>query len=124
AQVLNDQQPRNLIQPAGKSSIEKSQSGPIATYAVKVMCTAHVLEEARYIRPLRAVVVAWSEPAYERPPSQEQPKPTEATHLSTWPLASSRSCAESVTAAYRCSFFSELRSAAVSSIRSGELVGG
>ncbi|HZR55645.1 MAG TPA: CDP-glucose 4,6-dehydratase [Terriglobales bacterium] len=124
AEVFADHQPEILIHLAGQSSIAKSQSDPIDTYAVNVMGTAHVLEEARYIRPLRAVVVAWSEPAYERPPSQEQPKPTEATHLSTWPLASSRSCAESVTAAYRCSFFSELRSAAVSSIRSGELVGG
>jgi CDP-glucose 4,6-dehydratase len=44
--------------------------------------------------------------------------------LGSWPLASSRSCAESVTAAYRSSFFAEIRSAAVASIRSGELIGG
>jgi CDP-glucose 4,6-dehydratase len=87
------------------------------------MGTAHVLEEARYIRPLRAVVVAWSEPAYERT-SNEQKTPAEESHLGSWPLDSSRSCAESVTAAYRSSFFAEIRSAAVASIRSGELIGG
>ncbi len=122
AEVFADHQPEILIHHAGQSSIAKSHRDPIETYAVNVMGTAHVLEEARYIRPLRAVVVAWSEPAYERR-SQEQKDPAEA-HLSSWPLASSRSCAESVTAAYRSSFFSEIRSAAVASIRSGELIGG
>jgi CDP-glucose 4,6-dehydratase len=122
AEVFADHQPEILIHHAGQSSIAKSYRDPIETYAVNVMGTAHLLEEARYIRPLRAVVVVWSEPAYERR-FQEQKDSAEA-HLTRWPLASSRSCAESVTAAYRSSFFGELRSATVASVRSGELIGG
>jgi CDP-glucose 4,6-dehydratase len=124
AEVFADHQPEILIHNAGQASIAKSYRDPIETFAVNVMGTAHVLEEARYIRPLRAVVVLWSEPAYERAPSPEQHPPAEVKSLNSWPLASSRSCAESVTAAYRSSFFGEIRSAAVASIRSGELMGG
>jgi CDP-glucose 4,6-dehydratase len=123
AEVFADHQPEILIHHAGQSSIAKSYRDPIETYAVNVMGTAHLLEEARYIRPLRAVVVAWSEPAYEWP-AHEQKVAAEATPLTHWPLASSRRCAESVTAAYRSSFFGELRSATVASVRSGELIGG
>jgi CDP-glucose 4,6-dehydratase len=123
--VFADHSPEILIHNAGQSSAAKSHREPVETYAVNVMGTVHILDEARYVRPLRAVVVATTTSAGERAWLAERSVPhEEKPDSAATPLASSRSCAESVTAAYRSSFFSELRSAALASVRSGELIGG
>jgi CDP-glucose 4,6-dehydratase len=122
--VLADHQPEILIHNAGQSSSTKSRRDPVETYAVNVMGAVHVLEEARYVRPLRCVVVMSTCSADDLFPSLKQGDSAEEGSSDSSPLASSRSCTESVTAAYRYSFFSELRSAAVSSLRSGEAMGG
>jgi CDP-glucose 4,6-dehydratase len=125
AGAFADHSPEILIHNAGQSSSAKSHRDPVETYAVNVMGTVHVLDEARYMRSLRSVVVATTASACERPSLAEPNVRNEERHGSdSTPLASSRSCAELVTAAYRSSFFSELRSAALASVRSGELIGG
>jgi CDP-glucose 4,6-dehydratase len=123
-EVFADHQPEILIHNAGQSSSAKSRRDPVETYAVNVMGAVHVLEEARYVRPLRCVVVVSTCSAGDGSPSQEQEDSAENRLSDSTPLGSSRSCTESVTAAYRYSFFSELRSAALASLRSGEAIGG
>jgi CDP-glucose 4,6-dehydratase len=123
-EIFADHQPEILIHNAGQSSSAKSCRDPVETYAVNVMGAVHVLEEARYIRPLRCLVVVSTCSAGDGSPSPEVESAAEKPWSDSTPLASSRSCTESVTAAYRHSFFNGLRSAVLASLRSVEAIGG
>jgi CDP-glucose 4,6-dehydratase len=123
-EVFADHQPEILIHNAGQSSSAKSRRDPVETYAVNVMGTVHVLEEARYIRPLRCVVVVSTCSAGDDSAFHEREDSAEKHLSESTPLGSSRSCTESVAAAYRYSFFSELRSAALASLGTVEAIGG
>jgi CDP-glucose 4,6-dehydratase len=110
------QQPEIVIHLAGQAPANRTHNEPVETYAANVMGTVHILEEARYARSLRALLVLTSEVTRE----------DRANHTLAGNdlYGSSMACAELVTTAYRESFFNQPGSAAVASVQADNVIGG
>jgi CDP-glucose 4,6-dehydratase len=130
AGVFADRQPEILIHTAAQTSIAKSYREPAETYATNVMGTIYVLEEARYVRSLRAIVVAQQDSFHTAEGFAEPARTTlrfpdqAGADSPADPYRSSQQCLQLVINAYRATFFGELRSAALASIHCGDVIGG
>ena len=123
--VMARSRPEVVFHLAAQSLVRRSYVDPIGTYATNVMGTAHVLDAARRIAGLRAIVVVTSDKCYEnrellRPYREDDPM---GGHD---PYSSSKGCAELVTAAWRRSFFQSgsTEPVGVGSARAGNVIGG
>jgi len=113
--------PEIIIHMAAQSLVRPSYADPVTTYSTNVLGTVNVLETARAIRGVRAVVIITSDKCYEN--IGEKRDFREGDPLGGHdPYSSSKACAEIVTAAYRRSFFE--RRTAVASARAGNVIGG
>jgi CDP-glucose 4,6-dehydratase len=115
--------PAIVIHMAAQPLVQLSYRDPVGTYATNVMGTVHVLEAARSIPALRAVVVVTTDKCYENrewPWGYRENEPMGGHD----PYSNSKGCAELVTSAYRRSFFDDGQGAAVASARAGNVVGG
>jgi CDP-glucose 4,6-dehydratase len=65
ANVFADFQPEIVIHYATQIPAERAQLDPVETFATNAMGTVHILEEARHIDSVRAVVVANTDQCYE-----------------------------------------------------------
>jgi CDP-glucose 4,6-dehydratase len=119
--------PEIIIHMAAQSVVRTSYENPVETYETNVMGTVHVLEAARRVSEVKAVVVVTSDKCYE---NQEWVWGyRETDQLGGFdPYSNSKGCAELVTAAYRNSFFSHRRTAqhqaGVATARAGNVIGG
>lgn len=119
--------PEVVIHMAAQSLVRHSYAHPLETYAVNVLGTAHVLEAARSVSGLRAIVNVTSDKCYENREwiwGYRENEPLGGYD----PYSSSKGCAELVTAAYRQSYFSAERhpqhGVALASVRAGNVIGG
>ncbi len=116
-----------VIHMAAQSLVRESYADPVGTYATNVMGTVNLLEAARGVPTVRAVIVVTSDKCYENRERAEGYREDEAMGGYD-PYSSSKGCAELVTTAYRRSFFSGgatgQRMAAVASVRAGNVIGG
>ena len=112
---------------AAQPIVRRSYADPVGTYATNVMGTVHVLEAIRKTPSVRAVVCVTTDKCYQ---NQEWVWPYRETDPLGGhdPYASSKACAEIVSAAYRSSFFSVERMhehrVAVATARAGNVIGG
>jgi CDP-glucose 4,6-dehydratase len=116
-------QPQIVIHMAAQPLVRLSYRDPVSTYATNVMGTVHVLEAARRVEGLRAVVSVTTDKCYENrewPWGYRENEPLGGVD----PYSSSKACAELVSAAYRRSFFGEPGAAAVATARAGNVIGG
>ena len=116
-------QPEIVFHNAAQALVLRSYRDPLETYATNVMGTVHVLEAARRIPSVRAVVIVTSDKCYEnrnlnRGYHEEDPMGGYD------PYSSSKGCAELVTSAYRRSFSSNGQGPAIASGRAGNVIGG
>lgn len=125
--VMQDQRPEVVVHMAAQALVRDSYRDPLATYAVNVMGTAHVLEAVARTPGVRAVVVVTSDKCYENREwvwGYRENEPMGGFD----PYSSSKGCAELVTAAYRNSFFrpseDNAPSPAVATVRAGNVIGG
>jgi CDP-glucose 4,6-dehydratase len=123
ARVMQKHSPEIVIHNAAQPLVRRSYRQPVETYATNVMGTVHVLEAARHVSSVRAVVVVTSDKCYDNREQQSGYAEEDAMGGAD-PYSSSKGCAELVTAAYRRSFFSQPGSATVGSARAGNVVGG
>ena len=111
---------------AAQSLVRRSYADPAGTYATNVMGTANLLEAARGVPAVRAVVVVTSDKCYEN--REDGRAYVETDRLGGGdPYSSSKACAEHVTAAWRKAFFSGAAGgskAGVASARAGNVIGG
>jgi len=115
-------QPQIVFHLAAQSLVRRSYKEPLETYQTNILGTANLLEAARYVKSVRAVIVITSDKCYENKESNHAYK--ESDPLGGYdPYSSSKACAEIVTAALRDSFFADL-SVAVASARAGNVIGG
>ena len=117
--------PEIIIHMAAQSLVRLSYDDPVTTYSTNVLGTVNVLEAARGIPGLRAVVIVTSDKCYEI--TDERRDFREGDPLGGHdPYANSKACAELVTAAYRRSFFSgyHLNPVGVATVRAGNVIGG
>jgi CDP-glucose 4,6-dehydratase len=108
---------------AAQSLVRPSYRDPLGTFATNVMGTVNLLEAARGVGSVRAVVIVTSDKCYE---NREWPwayRENEAMGGHD-PYSGSKGCAELATAAYRRSFFGADGSPGVATARAGNVIGG
>ena len=118
-------QPEVIFHLAAQSLVRESYRDPLATFATNVMGTAHVLEAARAIASIRAIVVVTTDKVYENRESmhaygEEDPL---GGHD---PYSASKAASEIVAASYRGSFFtgSDIQAPRLATARAGNVIGG
>lgn len=114
--------PEVIFHLAAQPLVRLSYDEPVETYATNVMGTVHLLEAARTVPGVAAVICVTSDKCYENrewiwPYRESDPM---GGHD---PYSSSKGCAELVIAAYRRSFFHDA-GPAVASVRAGNVIGG
>ncbi len=122
--TMHEFQPEVVFHLAAQPLVLESYDDPVGTFETNVMGTVNVLESARTVPFVRAVVVITSDKCYE---NREEPgyAYVEDDPMGGFdPYSSSKGAAELVTAAYRRSFFSEPDAARVASVRAGNVIGG
>lgn len=114
--------PEIVIHMAAQPLVRLSYSEPVATYATNVMGTVHVLEAARAVGDVRAIVNVTTDKCYENREwvwGYREDEPMGGFD----PYSNSKGCSELVTAAYRQSFFRQ-NGTALASARAGNVIGG
>lgn len=113
--------PQVVIHMAAQALVRPGYRDPVGTFASNVMGTVHVLEAARQLSELEAVVVVTSDKVYE---NHEEGRPfAEGDRLGGKdPYSNSKACAELVTQCYRDSYFRS--GARVATARAGNVIGG
>lgn len=113
--------PEIVLHLAAQSLVRPSYAEPLATFAVNVMGTAHVLEASRHMGGVRAVVIVTTDKCYE---NREWPYPyRENDPLGGHdPYSASKAAAEIATACWRASFAATC-GIRIASARAGNVIG-
>jgi len=115
--------PEVLIHLAAQPLVRQSYDEPVGTFATNVMGTVNVLEAARGLSSLRAIVVITTDKVYANHNTGER-FAEDAPLGGDDPYSASKAAAELVAASYRHSFFSGTGCALVASARAGNVIGG
>jgi CDP-glucose 4,6-dehydratase len=114
--------PAIIIHMAAQSLVRRSYTEPFETYSTNVMGTLNVLEAARSVPSVKAIIVVTTDKCYENRETHDAYRETEPLGGFD-PYSSSKACAEIVTASYRQSFFSD-SDVQVATARAGNVIGG
>lgn len=119
---LADAQPEVIFHLAAQSLVRSSYDDPCGTFETNVMGTVNLLEAARSIESIRAIIIVTSDKCYDNKewifPYREVDPLGGAD-----PYSASKACTEIATAAYRRSFFSS-GGPKIATVRAGNVVGG
>jgi CDP-glucose 4,6-dehydratase len=115
--------PEAIFHLAAQPLVRLSYDEPVETYATNVMGTVNLLEAARTVGGVRAIVCVTSDKCYENrewdwPYRESDPM---GGHD---PYSSSKGCAELVVAAWRRSYFTAAGAPLLASVRAGNVIGG
>jgi CDP-glucose 4,6-dehydratase len=123
---LRQAEPEVVIHMAAQSLVRTSYADPVTTFSTNVMGTVHLLDAARRVPSVRAVVIVTSDKCYFN--EEWVWSYRENSRLGGEdPYSGSKGAAELAVTAYRHSFFDGLRQpavAAVASARAGNVIGG
>ena len=116
--------PEVVVHLAAQAQVRQSYRAPVDTFATNVMGTVHLLQAAREVGGVKAVLVVTSDKCYDNPGTAVPF--TEDDRLGGHdPYSSSKACAELVAAAYRASFFAGVAEVpALATARAGNVIGG
>ena len=121
--ALTAAEPEVVVHMAAQSLVRRSYADPVGTFATNVMGTANLLEAVRQCAQVRAVLIVTSDKCYDNREGAGAYRETD--RLGGYdPYSNSKACAEMVTASYRSSFFGAPGSAAVATVRAGNVFGG
>lgn len=124
--ALRAAQPEVVIHMAAQSLVRYSYEHPVETFSTNVMGTVHILDAARRVPSVRAVVIVTSDKCYFN--EEWVWGYREDSRLGGHdPYSGSKGAAELVVTAYQHSFFDRERHgelAAVGSARAGNVIGG
>ncbi len=118
-EVVKQAQPDAIFHLAAQSLVRASYDDPVGTYGTNVMGTVHVLEAARAVKSVKAIVIVTTDKCYENREWIWGYREVDALGGRD-PYSNSKACAELVTQAYRMSF----DGAAIASARAGNVIGG
>ena len=115
--------PEIVFHMAAQPIVREGYDRPVYTYEVNVMGTVNLLEAARSLKNLKSLVNVTTDKVYE---NNEQADGYVETDIlcGSDPYSNSKSCSELITYAYNKSFYSADGSPAVSTARSGNVIGG
>jgi CDP-glucose 4,6-dehydratase len=127
-EILSEINPDIIFHLAAQPLVRLSYQDPVNTYMTNVMGTVNVLETARSLSNLKAVVIVTSDKCYENKEWLWGYRENEAMGGAD-PYSSSKGCVELVTTAYRNSFFNpsntdEENKVLIASARAGNVIGG
>lgn len=124
AAALAEARPSVVFHLAAQPLVRDSYRDPLATYRTNVMGTAHLLEAARQVESIAAIVVVTTDKVYRA--EQGARSHRESDHLGGIdPYSASKAAAEIVAGSYRASFFGASGHAArIATARAGNVIGG
>jgi len=108
---------------AAQPLVRDSYRDPVKTYATNVMGTVNLLEAARFCESVRSIVNVTTDKVYENKEWDWGYRENE-TLCGIDPYSNSKSCSELVTYSYKRSFYAGTDSPALSTARSGNVIGG
>ena len=124
---LNNQiknfKPHVVVHMAAQSLVRKSYSEPLETFSINVVGTANVFEACRNCDTVRVILNVTSDKCYENNEWLWGYRENERLGGSD-PYSSSKACAELVANSFRTSYFQDCSSAALVSVRAGNVIGG
>lgn len=121
--AMKNAKPELVFHLAAQPLVRLSYKEPVQTYETNVMGTVNVLESVRHISSVRSVVNVTTDKVYENKEWHWGYRENE-TLCGFDPYSNSKSCSELVTYSYRNSFFSTEDAPAISTARSGNVIGG
>lgn len=121
--AMAESEPEVVLHLAAQPLVRRSYAEPVLTFETNVMGTVNVLEAARTVSSVRAIVNVTSDKCYENREWEFAYRENDAMGGFD-PYSASKGAAEIVTAAYRRSFFSDGAPGALASARAGNVIGG
>ena len=115
-------EPEIVLHLAAQPLVRQSYAEPVATYAVNVLGTVHLLEAARRCPSVRAIVNVTTDKCYENREWIWGYRESERLG-GVDPYSSSKACAELVSVAYRESFLRD-QGVSLATARAGNVIGG
>ena len=121
--VFQKVQPDIVLHLAAQPIVRKSYKEPVLTYETNVMGTVNVFEAVRTVKSVKSIVNVTTDKVYLN--SERTAGYKEDEKLCGYdPYSNSKSCSELVTYSYRNSFFTDKNAPAISTARSGNVIGG
>ncbi len=123
SQALAKAAPDVILHLGAQALVRFSYREPLATLATNVLGTANLLEAARGVSGIKAIVSVTTDKCYDNkewvfPYRENDSLGGHDTY------AASKACAEIVTASYRASFFGDKHAPAIATARAGNVIGG
>jgi len=121
-QTLWEAEPEIIFHLAAQPLVRRSYQMPVDTFAANVMGTVHLLQAARGVASMRAIIVITTDKVYEN--THDETAFTEEDRLGGYdPYSASKAMAELAVSAYRRAFFGS-DGPAVATARAGNVIGG
>ncbi|MDA0902621.1 MAG: CDP-glucose 4,6-dehydratase, partial [Proteobacteria bacterium] len=121
-EILEETKPDIIFHLAAQPLVRESYKYPIYNYETNVMGTVNLLEAAKDLKSLKALVNVTTDKCYEN--KEWQWPYRENDPLGGYdPYSASKACSEIVTNSYRKSFF-EVKNIGLASARAGNVIGG
>lgn len=121
--VIQEVRPDIVLHLAAQPIVRTSYKEPVLTYETNVMGTVNVLEAIRAVKCVKSVVNVTTDKVYLNKERAAGYKEDEEL-CGYDPYSNSKSCSELVTYSYRNSFFTDKTAPAISTARSGNVIGG
>lgn len=125
--VFEEVRPEVVFHLAAQPLVRRSYAQPLETFAVNVMGTAHVLEAARRVESISAMVVITTDKCYENREWERGYRESDPLGGHD-PYSASKAASEMVAAAYRSSFFTPMNLTGagilLATARAGNVIGG
>ncbi|MBR6199847.1 MAG: CDP-glucose 4,6-dehydratase [Spirochaetales bacterium] len=121
--IMNETKPDIVLHLAAQPLVRTGYKDPIGTYESNVMGTVNILESVRACHSVKSFVNVTTDKVYLNKEWAWGYRENEEL-CGYDPYSNSKSCSELVTYSYRNSFFNEPNSPAISTARSGNVIGG
>lgn len=119
---IQEAKPSIIIHMAAQPLVRESFKNPIHTYLTNVIGTANLLEAARNIESIEAIVNVTSDKCYNNKENKKYFSENDKLGGND-PYSSSKACAEIISTAYRNSFL-EKANIKLATVRAGNVIGG
>jgi CDP-glucose 4,6-dehydratase len=120
--IVSASDPEIILHLAAQPLVRRSYVDPVETFSTNILGTAHVLEAARKLSNLRAIVSVTTDKCYEND-GRTDGYSEDARLGGHDPYSNSKACAELVSQCYRDSFMAE-RGIGLATARAGNVIGG
>lgn len=121
--AVKNAKPDIVLHLAAQPIVRTSYKDPVGTYETNVIGTVNVLEGVRHVSSVKSFVNITTDKVYKNKEWFWGYREDEEL-CGLDPYSNSKSCSELVTHSYKNSFFAEVDSSAISTARSGNVIGG